>query len=140
MITESDLTKTLKELEAEDPDAIWVCASKWRTNIPVFAGIPTLNSTNIYPNLDLWNYLDPDKARESEWNRYLHIRVEIVEEPPSFELLVQDTIKIWISPRDLANLGVRYILNDTDPNDIVGNDSSLKEIRREGFYHIYRIL
>jgi hypothetical protein len=72
-------------------------------------GASTISSTNIYPNLDLWHMLDPDRLYEYAYNRYAVVTVSLTSEQTSFELLHLDHFHINFSYNDLEAAGVKYI-------------------------------
>ena len=65
------LIKEIRTIEQEKP-GIWIVenAGYPLINIPVLAGAPTINSTNVYPNLEHWSQLDPEGSNEEIYNRY----------------------------------------------------------------------
>jgi len=82
-------------------------------------GASTINSTNFYPNLELWYKLDPDKSYEHIYNRYANISVALTIDETSFSLLHADHILLNLSLHDLEKAGIRYIhtrepINESD--------------------------
>lgn len=104
-------------------------------NIPAMVGASTINSTNTYPNLELWKQLDEDGTYEEIYNRYAHIQIEISDaEENTFRLIAPDSFAVTMSVDDLEKVGVDYIfsmypLEDEDLN---------KLFEYEGFF-IYEI-
>jgi len=72
-------------------------------------GASTINSTNFYPNLELWYRLDPGRSHEHIYNRYANISVVLTTEETSFGLLHADHIILNLSYNDLATIKVKYI-------------------------------
>jgi len=83
----------------------------------VASGAPTINSTNTYPNLELWNKLDSNNKYELIYNRYAHISVILTAEETKFELLHHDWILLHLSYDDLAVAGVKYIYSQHTLHD-----------------------
>jgi len=94
---------------ATDTDEKWVSLTFEGPAVLVASGASTINSTNFYPNLDLWHKLDPDREFEHIYNRYAHISVSLTTEDTWFELLHHDWIILHLSYLDLSTAGVKYI-------------------------------
>lgn len=135
-LTESDLVATANVISAEDPDARWVTNSEFLGQVLVANGVPTTNSVNTYPQLELWHRIDPDRRYEDVYNRYAFIRFEILPsgEEASFELLGADLICVRVSPEDLGRLGVTYYVTKDDlPVDFF---SVAREVGDFTIYHL----
>lgn len=88
----------------ESENGLWIVDSIFPlNNIPLMAGAPTINTTNVYPNLERWHLLDPDKSEEEIYNRYAHISVSIVDDETeiTFELIYLDQFKVNLNVSDL---------------------------------------
>ena len=84
------------------------------TNVPIMAGAPTINSTNVYPNLERWRLLDKDGRHEKAYNRYAHITVDLTDEETRFELLNPDQFQLMLNYENLRTLDVKYVLSAKD--------------------------
>ena len=117
VVDQNPLITKMREISQENPDAKWVGAVGWMSNMTLFAGVPAINSTNIYPNQELWQVLDPDGESKAEWNRYAHLPCSIVSESVghSFTLTQLDSIAISLTLSDLDKLGVSYIVTNEKP-------------------------
>ena len=82
------------------------------SSFAVMCGAPTINYTNIYPNLELWNRLDPTGKYNDVYNRYTHITIEFTLGPTEFELVGADYMNIKLSYEDIEQLDAKYILSD----------------------------
>ena len=101
-------------------------------------GVPTINSTNTYPNLELWRKLDPAGNYEDIYNRYAHVSVEFTEEDTSFELLYTDSILLKLSYKDFRKTGVKYIVSLEElASD--QEETELEEIYNEYGTYIYQV-
>jgi hypothetical protein len=94
---------------------LWACYDYAHAGMLVaLLGGRTLTWVQFYPQLDLWNVLDPDKSQMSAYNRYAHIILKYSGEttPVKFTAPGPDQLHIEASPNDpkLRSLGVRYIL------------------------------
>lgn len=79
-------------------------------NLLIACGVKTINGVQYYPDLDLWHKLDPEKKYESIYNRYSHVRVSIVNDKTTFELVGDDSFQLKINYAQLGILNAKYII------------------------------
>lgn len=81
VIYDNPLTQAIYDV-ANSNDGVWITdnISTPLFNLPIIVGAPTINSINIYPNLDLWHKIDDKKEYEDIYNRQAHIGISIIEE------------------------------------------------------------
>lgn len=108
-------------------------------NVTTMAGVRTLNSTNVYPNLEIWEKIDENGKYEDIYNRYAHIRIDIVESETKFELGSPDSFKLYLNIDDINELGIEYILTTNDLEKLNTNKINFREIYRYGDYLIYKV-
>jgi len=109
VIYSKPLSAKISEL-ATDTDEKWVSLQGIVGSSYLIAnGASTITSVNIYPNLDLWYKLDPDRIYENEYNRYAVITAELTGNKTSFALHASDHMHIKLSYDDLKQAGVKYI-------------------------------
>lgn len=143
VIEQHRLGQVIRTISAEDKGKWMAVSDTWIAgNFLAMNGAPTVNSTNIYANRELWDYLDSEKTHQEIWNRYAHITVDLSStEPTKIELLSADLVHILLHTTDLKRLGIRYIMSPADlslySNDSVSFDTvfSLPEIAQK-IYHI----
>ena len=125
----------------EDPDAKWMsCSNDVRASgFMVACGAPTVNSTNTYPNLELWEKLDKTHQYEEVYNRLAHISIELVHEETSFELIQDDYFILRLSYDDLDVMGCDYIFT-TEEMESASEEFVFEEIYEEDGSYIYRIV
>ena len=132
----------MQEIRNENPDAIWVINDNgWYINdYTVANGIRTLNSTNVYPNLEMFETILGDKAEEykSIYNRYEHINFNIVDKKSEVELLYADNVVINLNYNDLSKLDIEYILSKEDLNT-KGFDTNFEELYYEDGLYIFKV-
>jgi hypothetical protein len=119
-------------------DDKWVSLDFDGPAILIANGASTINSTNIYPNLELWHKLDPNREFEYVYNRYAHVSVILTEDDTSwFNLLHYDWIRLYLSYHDLETAGVKFIhtLYSLEDTDIV----TLTLVYDEGGTYIYAV-
>ncbi|MFM0792302.1 hypothetical protein [Streptococcus suis] len=117
VIFKSNLVTNIKSITESDKESKWLVdvIGYPMTNLPLVAGAPTLNSTNAYPNLELWKSLDPLSLYNEIYNRYAHVMVEITNsEEVVFELLQPDVFKVFIPVSKLEEMDVKYIISIRD--------------------------
>ena len=141
-LTGSTPYQMVQEVVEEDPQGLWIVENTAYplTNLPITAGAPTINSTNVYPNLERWELLDPDHSDEEIYNRYAHIRIDLTEEETKFiEGETPDVFSLQLNYEDLETLDVSYILATRDLSGYSGNELKLEELDHQGEVWIYRV-
>ena len=81
-------------------------------------GARVINATNFLPDFDKWSLLDKNKNYEESWNRYSHQTVSLVDEDTYITTETNDAIHVYLNPTDLKALGVEYIVDSDNKNDI----------------------
>lgn len=111
-------------------------------NMPMMAGAPTINSTNVYPNLKRWEKLDSNKQYEEVYNRYAHISINVVDETseePVFVAPYPDQVQVRLRPEQLKDLNVVHILTNQDLSRFNRSDVSFEKETQVGGYYIYNV-
>lgn len=145
VIYDQEIVKEIKQINDAN-SGLWVVDSGNDTgfpiiNIPIMVGAPTINSTNVYPLLERWHLLDPNKSQEDIYNRYAHISINLVngETKSTFELKNPDQFTIKLSTSDLELLNVRYILSKHKLNEFSSDKVNFKELSSANGFTIYEI-
>lgn len=130
VVDENPLITQIRTISQENSGAKWISAVGWRSNITLFSGAPAINSTNIYPNEDLWKVLDPDGTRKLEWNRYAHLPSKIVSESEgsSFVNTSLDSISLRLTLSDLQKLDVEYIVAEDSEMSLTDEEMQQLEV------------
>jgi len=114
VIYQNELVQSIQSV-AEQDSGLWIVEGGYPlTNVPIMAGAPTINSTNVYPNLERWRLLDKDGRHEKAYNRYAHITVDLTDEETRFELLNPDQFQLMLNYENLRTLDVKYVLSAKD--------------------------
>lgn len=124
-LTDNQITNLAKPISEADPEALWIVEGLGYPviNLLIPVGIPTINSTNVYPILERWRLLDPTGEYEDIYNRYAHIVVTLTHSPTCFEAgVTPDQFVVRLNPDDLKTLGVGYIYTRRDLSEY-GNDA-----------------
>lgn len=106
--------------EETDADAIWVVESSnipalSYANVGIMCGVKTLNATAVYPNPELWEQFDKNGDNNHVYNRFSHIGIIIKESgEPEFELITEDSFKVYLTFDDLYQAGVTYVTGYSD--------------------------
>lgn len=137
-LTEIDELQAVSDIVETDPDAIWAVEDSFPiTNSIIMVGARTINSTNVYPDLDKWKILDKNEEYKEVYNRYAHISINILEEETSvdtFELVQADVFKLNITIGQLKQLGVKYLFTRKEHNI-----DDLVLINQINGYYIYEV-
>ncbi|MDO4490419.1 MAG: hypothetical protein Q4B85_05090 [Lachnospiraceae bacterium] len=140
-ITENPNVLEIETVVKEDPKAVWAIEGLGvpMINAGIIAGAPTMNSTNIYPELERWRKLDGGE-HEEVYNRYAHILVNLqVEGEPSFELFSEDYFQFNCTLDHLRTMGVRYVLTAKDLAGYTQDPGNITLTRSWGPYRVYQI-
>lgn len=141
-VTDSAEYQMVNEIARKDPNGLWIVEdmSYPMTNLPITAGAPTINSTNVYPAMNRWELLDPDYSMEDIYNRYAHIRIDLTKDKTQFaEGVSQDAFTLNLSCEDLQTLDVRYIFTDRSLDEYTSSAVAFTELNRRGDIRIYRV-
>lgn len=142
VITEQPVGKEIKKIQDQEA-GLWIVegAGYPMFNFPIMYGAPTINSTNVYPNLERWKILDPDGEYEEIYNRYAHIVIDLVEdEEARFELLVQDSFKLYLPVNKLKDLDVKYIFTVNDLEDYENENINFEKLYENYGVRIYKVI
>ena len=133
--------QAIEKIVNEDKGAKWIVEGEGipTINFPVMAGAPTINSTNVYPNLAFWKKLDPTGQHEKVYNRYAHIHIFVKQSGKSkYEVGdAPDQVYLYITLKDLRKLGVKYIYSRNDL--LTYEDDSCIVVYNSNNYKIYDI-
>lgn len=144
-IEDNTLLKQIEEIDSKE-EGMWALIEIGlpEINMPMMVVAKTLNSTSVYPNIDLWSKIDEEHKFEDIYNRYAHIFITLVDnkEETEFELLAPDVIRIFMTYDDIKVLGVNYIVRSAkfEPYDINNEEFKLNELYKDENYVIYKII
>lgn len=110
-IYEKPLSKEIEKLERKNKNANWatIGTAYYMSNYLVANGADTLNSTNYFPNFDLWNKLDLEDDKEI-YNRYSHLLIDLTKNKTSLKLNFEDQIGLSLNNNDVCKLDLDYVL------------------------------
>lgn len=141
VIYDNPLTQAIYKITKEN-EGIWITdnISTPLFNLPIMVGAPTINSINIYPNLELWHKLDKEKKFQEIYNRQAHIGLSIIEEETYFELKAASAFMVYLNVNDIEKIGVRFVLSSRDLT--VFSNENIRFLQREniGKFYIFEII
>ena len=147
VLTEKPVAKGIRNIVNNDKENnLWITDNTifYMPNYLLASGAKVINSTNVYPNFDLFEtVLSTEDFNNPEtrkiFNRYAHITIEITKNQNKVELIYQDSIRLKITPEKLKKLGVKYIVStrglDEFDNDVV----DFEEIYAEEGVYIFKV-
>lgn len=142
-ITNHPISKFIQDTAEKEPDAQWMTADApfFIGNFVMANGAKVIGATNFYPDNARWKVLDPDGEFEESYNRYSNQSLKVVDDKESsVDLLNADYININITPDDIMDLDVKYIVSPTDLHDIL-NDNGIDDdiVFEQDGYRVYRL-
>lgn len=144
LVYEDPLLNAIEQINNED-EGLWALIEIGlpEINLPNVAKAKTLNSTSVYPNLELWKKIDENNQYEEIYNRYAHIFITLIpnNEETSFELLAPDVIRVFIRYEDIQKLGVNYLVRGAKLPELEETDEiNLQEKYKDENYVIYKVI
>lgn len=145
VIYEKPISKKFAEIREKDPDVIWLGDDTgwYLNNYMVANGLRVINSSNVYPNFDLFEkVLGEERAKEPDnrtiFNRYCHVNINLgkYEEDRVFAAAA-DNLVIELNTESLEKLDVDYIVAKKDLNSL-GYDMEFEELYKEDGLYIFK--
>jgi len=131
------LAEKVREL-AIDTDEKWISLHSFvAANFLAASGASTINSTNFYPNMDLWYLFDLNREYAYIYNRYAHINVTLITESTTFTIIQADFFHLQLYYGDLEAMGVRFIHSAHMLEDY--DNIMFHLIYTEGGHHIFYV-
>lgn len=121
---------------------LWLVEGSMREIIdyPIMFGAPTINSVNVYPDLERWEKLSSIAADKKIYNRYAHIIVNLTDrENTTFLLKFADLMQIDLNINDLKGLQVKYIFTRNKLTHLQSTNVRFLEIFNEHGFYIYKV-
>lgn len=144
-VYQQNLIKKIQQINSAD-NGLWIVDSGAEIgfpiiNLPLMAGAPTINSTNVYPVLERWHLLDPDGSEEDIYNRYAHISMNLTNtnSETNFVLKSPDLFEVNLNIADLEKLEVSYVFSKRDLSTLSNEEVSLVELADENGFKIYTV-
>lgn len=139
VVLENDFIHEVKTIVKQDPNANWL-VNDMPINYLLVAGAKTINSVNVYPDLDKWHILDPNGENEIVYNRYAHIPVEFQNETnTTFNITAPDSFLVKFNVNDLEKLNVSYIATTKDLELLSNENVTFEKVYQKDAYKIYHL-
>ena len=141
VIYDKPVSKEIQKISNKNSDSLWISVSDsiLFSNYALANGAKMLNSTNFYPNLELWSIVDEDNIYSDTWNRYSHMIVSLTIDNTSVELIQPDMIKLNLNVDKMCDLNIEYILsNKHDLNDFSDSVIDINNIYYNDNLFIYK--
>lgn len=142
VIYEQPIVKQIESIIDKDKEGKWIVEGLGYPyiNIPIMVGAPTINCTNVYPDLDRWKLIDKNEKYGDVYNRYAHITINLqTDKDSSFELMTPDSFITYLNVDDLDVLDVRYILTPNSLEKYSSEKIKFELIGQENIFKIYKI-
>ena len=136
---EKPVSSEIKKILKNDKNARWIVINSnyMLPNYFVANGASTINSTNFYPNMDLWKKFDKGGENDFVYNRYAHVKIDLTEDKTSFELLYTDSFVLHLNIDDISKIKARYIVSSEKISDVFLN--KIKCIYKKDGIYIYKV-
>lgn len=146
VLTDKPLAKEVKSIVSNDKENnLWITDNTvfYMPNYLLASGAKVLNSTNIYPNFELFKTVLGEDAQKQEnrqiYNRYAHLTMEITNNENKVELIYQDSIKLKLTPEKVKELGIKYIVSTRDVEEFDTQKVDFEEIYSQQGVSIFRV-
>ncbi|CAI3193797.1 DUF7657 domain-containing protein [Clostridium neonatale] len=143
VIYQSSLINAISDINKDEPGKWIVEGMNYpQINYPIMAGASTINSTNVYPDLERWRKFDLDGVNDNIYNRYAHINIYLNNQNTTtfIEGEAPDTFSINLNVKDLKELDVKYIFTQNNIEDISDLNVSFEKLYDNSDYKIYRVI
>lgn len=147
VLTDKPIAKEVSKIVEEDSENnLWITDNTvfYMPNYLLASGARVLNSTNVYPNFDLFDIVLNENDFENEqireiYNRYAHVSMEITSDINKVELQYQDAIKLYLTPDKVKELGINYIVSTRDIDNFDTEAVDFVQIYEEQGVSIYKV-
>ncbi len=146
VLIDKPLAKEIKSIVSSDTENnLWITDNTvfYMPNYLLASGAKVLNSTNIYPNFELFKTVLGEDAQKQEnrqiYNRYAHLTMEITNNENKVELIYQDSIKLKLTPEKVKELGIKYIVSTRDVEEFDTQKVDFEEIYSQQGVSIFRV-
>ena len=128
VVLENDFIHEVDSIVQKDPDAKWLVYDL-AINYLTVVGAKTVNSVNVYPDLDKWHVIDPNSQYEEVYNRYAHILVDFQNESnTTFILKSSDLFTVNFNVNDLEKLNISYIASNKDLESLSNENVTFEKV------------
>lgn len=111
------LSRTIIQLSKEYPEGTWLSDDGILGSFIYANGAKTFNGIQFYPDMNKWKKVTDNKDDEFYYNRYAHVRVNLIEGETNFNLDSLDAFTVNLDIDKLKSLGIRFIVTKRDLNE-----------------------
>lgn len=131
-LSKQPVVAEVQSINKKDP-GVWVvtgAVSDFESNLLAANGMKTLTATQVTPNFRAWKKLDPTGKWNGIYNRYAFIALTIADKPAlePFHLIAPDRFEVILTPKQLKELGVTYVLSSMDLSHVSAGGECLVQI------------
>ena len=138
-LTNNSMLQPIQEVAATGGENdLWVTDNATLGQACVSQAIPVINCVNVYPNLKLWQRIDPQGTFEQAYNRYAYINMHLGSET-SFQVPQPDLLDVTIRPDDVPKLGVTHWLSTEDLSPWNTETTRFEPVVSSGPYTVYAV-
>jgi len=140
----TNLGNAVQEIGEEYPDSRWISIEGGSANYLLYAnGVHSLSGVHTYPDIALWEKLDPEGLHSDYYNRFAHIGfIYGSQKTERFRNPYPDVLEVVVTLNDLVNLEVEFFVSLLSPERFGGETLTVEKLYgpdKDGFY-IYRII
>jgi len=141
VIYEKPFAQEVLAISKAEPQARWLVVGEFMMmpNYMLANGAKVINSVNFYPNIELWEKIDPENKFADIYNRYANISVSLTRSVTYFELPQPDLFVLNVNVDDLCVLNVNYMVTKEDVSSYVSATTGLTEVYNEDRLMIYKV-
>lgn len=132
-ITNHKIYDVIQTIVKKDNENWLALNTLYGQNYLLASGAKSINAVNFYPDYGKWNLVDKNKAHDSAYNRYAHLRISLGKKRTFSNKIAPDAAEITITFNDLKKWKVKYILVESS-NDQLYHTSEVDNIK---FIKIY---
>lgn len=141
-IGNQQISKEIKRINNED-SGNWIVADTLKTveNLPITCGATTINTTQLYPNMNLMDKIDETGKYKDIYNRYCALKIICTKEETSFSLNFLDDVTLYFNPHDFKKIDVKYILSGNyNLGDMSDDIVKIEKLSTANGYSIYKVI
>lgn len=137
------LSKAIIDISSKDSNGVWISDGDINGSYIYANGAKTFGGIQFYPDEEKWSKIDPTGENEFYYNRYAHVKINLIDEETSYNLDNLDAITINMNLDDISKINVKYIVTRRE----LENEFSNSNIDFEKLYNsdvdnikIYKVL